>query len=487
MRTRSLTCVMGFCVVALGLVACNGAGPGGGNLPVNVTSEKHLRHRSGSSSPIQHVVLLIQENRSFNDLFATFPGGDGTTTGYALTNTSCSPPIYAGPIALSEEPLLVPKDLVHRWYDGYQIAFDGGNMDAFDDVPYVNGSSDECSSPYQYTDPSDIQPYWTLASQYALAEHMFTTQGSDSFTAHQDLIRGGTIVEPNKAMIDIPSDGSNWWGCDAPKGTKTNLINKGGTKYYKRTGPFPCSDKFKSSYKTLRDLLDAKSISWKYYVPNPKTQINGKLLSAFDVIAPVRCGPSGSATCGPRSSPGPEWTNNVVSPETEVLNDVQNGNLAQVSWVIPDGNNSDHPGETYDYGPEWIATVVNAIGESQYWDSTAIVIVWDDWGGFYDNEGAASALMYGGPGERVPAIVVSPYAKPGYISATNYQFGSILKYIENNWNLGSLDTTDKTSNSIIDCFDYSQTPITFQPIASSLGRAYFMHEKRSPRAPDDDW
>ena len=88
----------------------------------------------------------------------------------------------------------------------------------------------------------------------------------------------------------------------------------------------------------------------------------------------------------------------------------------QMSWVIPDGNNSDHPDETYDYGPQWIAPSSTQSGESNYWDSTAIIIVWDDWGGFYDNEGHALPLVYAGPGERVPAIIVSPYARPSYIS-----------------------------------------------------------------------
>ena len=89
-------------------------------------------------------------------------------------------------------------------------------MDGFDDVPYLNGTSENARGHTNTLIPSDIRPYWTMASEYALAEHMFTTQGSDSFTAHQDLIRGGTIVETNKAMVDIPTDGSNWWGCDAP-------------------------------------------------------------------------------------------------------------------------------------------------------------------------------------------------------------------------------------------------------------------------------
>jgi phospholipase C len=468
MRILSLRCVLGFCVAALGLAACNGNGSTTGAPPAS-GAPLHVRHGSGSSSPIQHVVLLIQENRSYNDFFATFPGGDGTMTGEAVTNTSCSPPIYGGPIALTEMPLDLTTDLDHRWYEGYETAYDDGKMDAFDNVPYVTTKVPECSYPYQYTNPSDIQPYWTLASEYTLAEHMFTTEGSDSFVAHQDLIRGGTIVEPHKALVDDPSCGTCIWGCDSPKGTITHLLTS--ANVYKKKGPFPCSDKFKSQYPTLRDLLDAKGVSWKYYVP-PSSQINGKLLNAFDVIYPVRY--------------GSEWTNNISSPETNILSDIQDGKLPAMSWVIPDAANSDHPaekigGQYVDNGPEWIATVVNAIGESSYWDSTAIIIVWDDWGGFYDNEGGVMGA-YGGPGERVPAIVVSAYA-----STTTYQFGSILAYIEDNWDLGNLGTTDKTSTPITDCFNYSQTPITFQPITSSLGKSYFMHEKHTYRAPDDDW
>ena len=121
--------------------------------------------------------------------------------------------------------------------------------------------------------PRRYQPYWTLASEYTLAEHLFTTQGSGSFIAHQDLIRGGTIVEPNKAMVDDPTTGDTWWGCNASPGTITHLITK--ANVFIQKGPFPCSNKFRDAYPTLRDLLDAKKVSWKYYVP-PSSQIDGR-------------------------------------------------------------------------------------------------------------------------------------------------------------------------------------------------------------------
>ncbi|MGB6602648.1 MAG: alkaline phosphatase family protein [Candidatus Cybelea sp.] len=466
MKLLRLASVLRLASTLLLLVGCNGGGGSPASLPLS-------RHPgSGSStSPIQHVVIVVQENRTFNDFFATFPGADGTTIGKTAKEPNCKPPIKAGIIELSKVPLAVPSDLDHT-YPGYKIAYDGGKLDGFDKVQYGGNGKPECTYPYQYTDPSQIKPYWDMATQYTLAEHMFTTQGSSSFTAHQDLISGGTIVEKGKAMVDLPSCATCFWGCDAVQGTHTSLITKKDV-YLKGAGPFPCTTDFSLSYPTLRDLLDAKGLSWKYYQP-PFQKLYGKLLSAFDVIAAVRN--------------GPEWKNNVITPESAILNDISGGKLPAVSWVIPDLPESDHPGQSPDTGPQWVASIVNAVGESSYWKSTAIVIVWDDWGGLYDNMGKLSAKKYGygGLGLRVPAIIVSPYARAGHISTTQYEFGSILKYIEQNWNLGSLGTTDVRAASIVDCFNYSQYPIKFVPIQSSLGKSYFLHKRSSLKAPDTD-
>ena len=239
-------------------------------------------------------------------------------------------------------------------------------------------------------------------------------------------------------------------------------------------GPFPCSNAFPDpsyGYDTLRDLLDAKGLSWKYYVP--KIGVNyGNLLDAFDLIAPVRY--------------GSEWGTNVEWPQTAILSDISAGSLAAVTWVIPSEPDSDHPAEKVDHGPAWVSSVVNAIGESPFWDSTAIVVVWDDWGGLYDNF-PPQQYPFGELGFRVPALIISPYAKAGHISTTTYEFGSILRYIEENWNLGSLGTSDARANSLIDSFDYNQPPIQFQPITSELRKSYFLHEKPSLRPPDDDF
>ncbi len=218
MRFRTFAFLM---LAGVAVAACGG----NGSNTIPATQQGSSRHATSSSSPIQHVVIIVQENRTFNDFFATYPGGDGTTVGKVAANPNCSPPIKAGTIPLAEVPLNVPKDLVHS-YHGYLTARDGRKMDGFDLVT-DNSSVPECTFPYQYTEPSQIVPYWDMAEQYALAEHMFTTQGTDSFDAHQDLIRGGTEVEPNKAMIDFPTVGGlAWWGCDSPNCTKTHLVEK---------------------------------------------------------------------------------------------------------------------------------------------------------------------------------------------------------------------------------------------------------------------
>ena len=218
------------------------------------------------------------------------------------------------------------------------------------------------------------------------------------------------------------------------------------TTGYVQNGPFPCM-----KYSTLRDLLDAKKITWKYYVPPLFTGgLAGSYWNAFDVIGPVRN--------------GPEWTANVSSPETNIFTDISKGTLPAMSWVSPNDQNSDHAGfGKADTGPAWVAKVVNAVGRSKYWKSTAIVVVWEDWGGWYDHV-APPQLDYRGLGFRVPMIVVSPYAKSAYVSHTQYEFGSIVRFTEDVWTLGRLGTTDTRATSIQDAFDFTQAPRAFVPI-----------------------
>ncbi len=476
-KSQPLTRALLAAIAALAMTACagNSATPAGTALPPLTLRESG----HASSRYVKHVIVMIQENRSLNDFFATFPGADGTTVGEMKTPSG--PKSYK----LHEANLVEICDFGHS-YEGYLEDYDGGKMDGFN----LEGGGGKCKGskagrrPYQYVNPSQIAPYWDIAGQYVLANHFFQTQGSGSFTAHQDLIRGATTIDPseNESLVDSPT--SRPWGCDAKPGTVTSFLKWTGSviQYRGGAGPFPCTKDFAPSenYDTLRDLLDAKSVSWKYYSPAVKNGVGG-YWNAFDMIAAVRY--------------GPEWGTNVTtSPpfEKAIFSDIQYQRLAAVSWLIPDSTNSDHPGDASDTGPSWIASVVNAIGESPYWKNTAIVVVWDDWGGFYDNVPPPFFDHWGGLGFRVPMLLISTYARKGtesqggHVSQTQYEFGSILKFIENNWDLGSLGTTDARAHSIVDCFNFKQPPRSFSAIPSKYSRAYFERQSESYKPVDTE-
>ncbi len=424
-----------ICFVAAAAMSGCGSGSGASG---SVPSLPQMSTATPNSPPpgkqkIKHVVIVIQENRSFDNLFATFPGADGTTVG--LLHTGKHFKLIKG--------TLRGKELNHM-RSGYLTEYDNGKMDGFDLIGFGSSGNDGPAGryPLRYVNPADIAPYWTMAKDYSLADHMFQTQGSGSFTAHQELIAGGTAFAPTKSLIDFPSGGP--WGCDAPSKTVTTYITTSGEFFFNK-GPFPCL-----SYKTMADVLDPKGLSWKYYVPPLLVPgSSGFLWNAFDAIKKVRY--------------GADWAN-VISPETDVFDDVKHNRLPAVSWVIPCGQNSDHAAGT-DTGPSWVAAIVNTIGHSPAWSSTAIIVLWDDWGGYYDHVPPAFIDDQGGLGFRVPMIVISPYSKSvGYISHTQYEFGSILRFVEDNWGLQRLGSTDVRATSIGDMFDFTKPARAFTAI-----------------------
>ena len=430
-------------LAAVLLSACGGRTSGTSALPP-LPPPKAGKH-------FTHIVIVVQENRTFDNLFATFPGADGTTTGKT----------HDGRRRLTKgnlESQISPNNGYLYWISDWR----GGNMDGFDLVPIgkIPGTY-----VYQYVDPAQIRPYWTLAQQYVLADHMFQTEGSGSFTAHQDLIAGGTAIDATHSLIDFPSMPP--WGCDSPAGTVTTLITRD-EGYEFNEGPFPCL-----KYRTLRDLLDAGGLSWRYYAPEVGKSFGGDLWNAFDAIEAVR--------------DGPQWGKNVVWPETAIFTDIANGSLPAVSWVIPDFQNSDHPGDSSDTGPSWVAQLVNAVGKSSAWNSTAILVVWDDWGGWYDHVAPPGPRSFGGLGFRVPFIIVSPYAKRGYVTHAQYEFGSIIRFVEDNRSLPRLGTTDvRAADFVNDVFDFSQPPRQFVPIGAPYSRTYFEHQHPSNHPVDTE-
>lgn len=443
--------LVSLCACSLAPLAPNSA------LPASVNAAAAPDGTSGKY--ISHIVIIIQENRSFDNFFADFPGADGATQGLMKTPS--------GDKVVQLQPSRLEMDSLGHEHHSFELEYDRGKMDGFNLVKRELAHGQKVRSgtyAYRYVESNFIAPYWTMAQQYVLGDHMFSTQSSSSFTAHQDLIAGGTPIG-NDNVIDFPTPSS--WGCNAPPGTVTSLITESG-KYLLDKGPFPCF-----AYPTLRDLLDAKKLPWLYFTNTSK----GSVWNAFDAIDAVRN--------------GPEWKTNIVTPQTRIYQAVESAQLPAVSWVLPDALDSDHPGLHSDSGPSWVASVVNAIGESAYWPSTAIVVVWDDWGGYFDNV-TPPQVDGQGYGFRVPMLVISPYARestpnvPGYISHTQYNFGSIIRFVEDNWRLGRLGTSDVSSKSIVDCLDFKRAPRAFVPIAAKYSKTYF--ERRPPSGlPLDDY
>jgi phospholipase C len=479
MRTKVALSVASLFAVLGSILGCasHAESSGAGVLPM----QAGIRATDLLSSHIKHVVIIVQENRSFDNIFAGFPGSDSQMYGYMSNGTR---------VPLHQITFIRPaQDLAHGFEAAYGD-YNGGKMNAFDlgDGVWSNGIHDDRAS-YAYLERSEVQPYWQMAQQYVLADHMFPTMFGGSFTAHLDLIATTANISPRVSEVDFPepaTESDDPEGCDAPdvSGDQTRTYTlrlKKKKPVVKDNGPFPCFTQFE----TIADELDAKNVTWKYYAPPMGTLNNSprggfNTWSEYDAIKNVRY--------------GPDWNNNVVSasPETNVLTDVASGKLPDVSWVIPDVANSDHATSAHDTGPSWVGTVVNAIGKSQYWDTTAIIVLWDDWGGWYDNV-APPQKDFRGLGLRVPCIIISPYVKP-HVSHIVYEFGSVLKFAEAAFGLGTLEKThtvgsgytDERAESLVDDFDFTQAPRAFVPIATKYPAIYFLHERHSYKAPDNE-
>jgi phospholipase C len=403
---------------------------------------------------IKHVVVIVQENRSFEQIFAGWPGADAPM--YGTTSTGKR-------VALHSMRYENDQDLGHRFQDGI-LEWDNGKMDRFDLNRYGAAAAGPLVGRYAYTylDRGEVAPYRTLAKEYVLGDRFFATEFGASFTSHQDLIAGQAKIDATHSLADWPSNEP--WGCDAPRGTTTWLVDLNRT--ITNNGPFPCL----TQYATIADSLDAAGISWKYYT-QPLFTFGGEVWNAFDANSRVRH--------------GPDWTRNIIEPDTKILTDARNGALADVTFVVPDAQWSDHPGVSFSQGPSWVGDIVNEIGRSQYWNDTAIVVVWDEWGGFYD-DAAPPQLDSVGLGMRVPLLIVSPYARRNHVSHTQYEFGSILKFIEQAFGLPSLHATDDRANSLIDAFDFTQKPRPFVPIPTRYSPRFFITNNSEHRAEKDD-
>jgi phospholipase C/archaellum component FlaF (FlaF/FlaG flagellin family) len=387
-------------------------------------------------SQIQHVVFIIKENRSFDHYFGQFPGAEGTTIG-KLSDGHVVP--------LWRAPDIMPHDPDHS-YTGAMTAMDGGKMDRYDLLTNING---ELMAYSQMTE-ADIPNYWAYARNFVLADHMFQSSIGNSFPNHLYSIAAsaaGTFEIPSPVVS--PAD----WGCDSPADETVAIMDPRGAI----SRVFPCFQ-----IRTIADSLDKKGRSWKFYAPSIGE--GGYNLSTFDEIYHIRY--------------SSRWQTNVV-PVAQFIADAQKGQLPAVSWIVTSDGSEHPPGGTCD-GENWTVKQINAImqGPAAQWDSTAIFVAWDDFGGFYDHLTPPPLFDQFGPGIRVPLLIISPYARPGYVSHTTYEFSSVLKFIETAYGLPSLRKRDSQASDTTDSFDFNQAPLaplTLTPRACPLLSATEVH------------
>jgi phospholipase C len=451
-------------------------------LMVSVSTLGQVRPGKTPSAPlIKHVVIIFQENRTPDNLFQDpvliSRGADIATQGLNSKGQL---------ITLQPGSLIQNYDLGHS-HIGFTLQYDKGKMDASDKAfVYCPKTAAKCpcsnyatqhkiSCPlanpvFSYVDPAEVQPYFQLAEQYTFNDRMFQTNQGPSFPAHQIIISGTSAPTATSNLFvaeNVVPEGARA-GCIAKPGNTVLLIDPQGKE---TQAMYPCTE-----HASLTDLLKNAGISWRYYTPSA-----GSIWTGPNGIEHM-CGPNNPLP-NATACLGSDW-NNVSMPPSNVLSDISSGQLAQVSWVMPSGDASDHANGNIGLGPSWVASIVNAIGSSAYWQDTAIFITWDDWGGWYDHVAPPILNSYE-YGFRVPLIVVSPYAKPAYISHVTHDFGSILQFIEHTYNLPSLGYADATATSLSDCFNFKQKPLAYKSIAAPVSADYFL-KSLDTSDPDDD-
>jgi len=394
---------------------------------------------------IRHIVYIVQENRSFDNLFQGYPGADTVSSGKISNGHT---------VRLQPVGLRAYYDIDHS-AGAMFIACDGTGkipgthcrMDAFDKEPTGLGYPKRVKHPqYVYVPHDESRPYFEMAHEGVLADDMFQSQLDESFVAHQYIIAAQAA-----SSVNLPSGA---WGCNG-HGDQIETI----TKDREIAGSeAPCFD-----YQTLGDELDHANLSWRFYASAYGSRSSGDaaVWSSYQAVKHIFF--------------GPDWTKDVISPNWTFITDVRAGKLSNFTWITPVCPDSDHVNCPGGHGPSWVAALVNTVGKSKFWDSTAIFIQWDDWGGLYDLV-PPPYLGADGLGFRVPLVILSPYAKHDYVSHVQYETASVLRFAEDLFGLPQLAAADRRATSpAADCFDFSASPRSFKRIKAPLPPKFFMH------------
>jgi phospholipase C len=439
----------------------------------------------------KHIIVIIQENRTPDNLFGSNPSFE---PGVEIATSGVNS--HGLTLPLTAIPLNDCYDLGHN-HPNFEAMYDDGKMDGADNIVVL--PSPGCSVPsnpqFKYVDNSTgtVQPYFDIATQYGWANRMFSTQQGPSQPAHLFLFSGTSAPTTHSDLFasenQTPQPGNPPAGCLSDPGITISLIDPSGNEH---SNPpiYPCFQ-----HPTLSDLLNHAHISWKWYAPNGSGFLEAP--NAIDHVCQAQT-VNGVLTCT-----GPDWTKGRISvPQTKVLTDIQKCKLPRVSWVIPTAADGDHAGDNSGLGPSWVASIVNQVGNNRacagtgevYWKDTAILITWDDWGGWYDHvppyrigqsNGWGVSYVYG---FRVPLLVVSAYTPPSYVDNSNHDFGSILRFIEYDLKLSLIGPgfyADAYADELGSFFTLTSAR-SFEAIAAPFNAQNFLLHPLPLADPDDD-
>jgi len=411
----------------LGVVAAGLAAAAGQALP------------AWAANPIQHVIIIVQENRSFDNYFGTFPGANGIPSGVCLQisltdpTQGCVQPwhdVHDYSLGSNHDAKSAQNDLDDGITQAKMDGFVATQVNTFQNLCASNPKDIHCTGSANsftehdamgYHTATEIPNYWAYAQHFVLHDSMFAEMRSWSQPSHVGLT-------------------SEWLAtCDSPTMASTCRTVNSVPPLGKDSGIWP--------WVSLFQLLDMHNVSWKYYYSD------GSDPDCDD--AELTCPPQNQARSPspvwnpPRlftyvASQGPAYLASHNPLTTQFWTDIKKGTLPQVSWIIPDGFVSEHPyGNSITIGMEWVTSIVNEVMQSSYWNNTVIFVVWDDWGGFYDNAVPPIADFsdpvtnirpdYGfvqGFGLRVPALTISPWVHAGLVDHQLLSFDSFATFIE---------------------------------------------------------
>jgi phospholipase C len=383
---------------------------------------------------IQHVIVVMQENRSFDNYFGTSPGADGIPTTNGRSAVCIPDPRLGRCVRPFHDPTLVDTGGPHTDQDA-RLDIHGGRMTGFIRRALA-GAREHCRSHVTpnciavtdglgrpdvvgWHDAREIPNYWTYADRFVLQDHMFAGVRSWSLPAHLEMVSGWS------ASCRVPDDPMS---CRTDLAMPSEVAGRGYRAHPEDPTPYAWTD--------LTYLMHAEGVSWKYFVAN-----GSQPDCASDEMF---CPPIHQDSATPdiwNPLPGFETVHadgqlGDVAPASEYFIDAAGGTLPAVTWIVPNERNSEHPPASIVDGQAWVTRIVNAAMEGPDWNSTAIFLSWDDWGGFYDHV-VPPVVNEQGYGLRVPGLVISPYARRGFVDHQRLSTDSYLLFIEDDFLRGA--------------------------------------------------